>query len=787
MLNFLVLFDSYKKQSFFFLRIIFASIFFGLYGYCNATGTFTWKNPSTNNKWEDPLNWSFSGATSVPVDVNNRVLFTSSDEVIIVSSNNIPELSSNQTVGIFKVNSGSLRISNGFILNATSSLIIVEGSSILGTEGIINAGTLIAPAAITIGGISFRTVMQPALNIYANSLTFYKTDFSGNITVKLMSGLTLTGGNVYTKLVNFESAGSVIFRIATSSSIGFNETFNNDLNLKVTSTGGFDASYLNTCNYNGNINLENQTSSYGIRFGQGGSTGISELKENKIISAQNFTTGYLWLSRFKQFGATAQDLTLTNGAILMLGVSSEYGGVLKCRAPSIGMQGGTYNDIVDLNITGSGSNYLSGTASFIGTFKFENSGSGACYVSTYSGDNYTFKKASFINSSSGSIWVSQNAGANSTFSDTTIIENKGTPGSIQFSNGGTSQFNGDLKIKSSSAGYINIGSGGLVTLGNNVRIIIPEDSFTIGNLYLFKVIQTDATEQNIKLTGTSVLSFRGGMGSYKGKMTVCAPSIGISGTFMGVCNFTKTGSAQSNGEANTIFEEDVIINNKSAGSFTVGGVNTTFNKNVTFNNDTTGGIVVSSNTGNITNFNGKDKVFKINNRFTGAIYVGLNGICNFKSDILLSNLSTGNIYLGTYTPSIVNLSSDCHINTETFNSGVLSLNNLKQEDSESYPDINLSLSNSRFIIGSSEFKSKLTAVCNSLTYGSSQFHNITSFTCNGNISNGGSVFNTDYTLNNNGTGICYLGSTSGDIYKGDVFFNKNSTGPIYPSNKGISE
>ncbi|WP_028980230.1 gliding motility-associated C-terminal domain-containing protein [Sporocytophaga myxococcoides] len=800
MLNFLVLSDSCKKQSFFFLRIIFASIFWAFTGYCNA-GTFTWRNPSISSEWENPLNWSGSVGSTVPVDVNNKVAFIPTDEVIIVLSNNIPVLNSNQTVGVFRVNSGGLRINNEFNLNVSGNLIIAGGTSVLGIGGTITAGSQAVPVLVSIGYTSVETTIESFLDLNVNILNLYRNSFKGLVKIKHHGGIgtTNTGGNTYSEATTFESAGSSLFRIANTNITGLTERFVKDLTIKITSTGGGFDTYTDICYFDGNLILENTASTFGIRFGTATiAKGLSKLASGKVISIQNFSKGYLMLANFNQEGSTSQTLSLSEEAGIILGVNSVYDGILACTASVVRIDGGVYNSDVNIISKSSGNTTSTGTARFNGSFTFDNQGTGTCYLSTNSGNNYTYRgTTTFINSNKGYIEVSNYPGSMSTFSGLAKFENKGTAGDIRLGNAGTVELNGDVELRSSSPGNIFIGYNGTINLENNVKLLVPEDSYISGGLYLGNVIQKDATDQEIKLTGTSKFIFYGN-GIYKGKIVVESPDLYINnGTFNGIVELTKSGISSNNSNGTVVFESDFLLNNK--GTIGIGSVNTgnyTFKGNCTFNNLGAGSLYISQY--GTSTFKPKDgesnKLIRLYNAQSGSLNLGLNGPVNVDADIMITNLSSGFVSFGTYTPSVVNLSTDSHINIESFPSGYLSLSSLKQMEEGVYPDINLSLPSARFSIGSSDIKSKLTVVCNNMSYSLTQFHNVTTFTvtnnicCNDNISYGGSVFDKDYTLTNAGGRNFYLGSNSGDIYYGNVVFNKNvSTGTIFPSNKGISE
>ncbi|WP_028980232.1 gliding motility-associated C-terminal domain-containing protein [Sporocytophaga myxococcoides] len=795
----MVQFDPFKKGSFFFLRIVFASIFLIFTGFCNA-GTFTWRNPSANYEWENPQNWVGSSGAAVPVNGNNKVVFTSTDEVIIVSSNNIPNLNSNQSVGVFRVNSGSLAISSGFALNINGNFIAAAGISITGTGGIINAGSQSIPVIVSLGGSNTASSIEPKLNLYVNSVALYRNTFLSSVYVKYLgTGSTITGGNTYSEVTTFESGGTSLFRVGNSNITGLIETFSKDVIINVTGSGGFDT-YTDICKFNGNILLDNVVSTAGIRFGTAATPkGVSELASGKIISVQNFSKGFLGLSNFHQVGSTSQTLDLSGDAGIILGVNSLYDGILSCTASVVRIDGGYYNSDVNIINKGSSGTICIGTAYFNGSFTFDNQGTGTCNLSTNSGNIYTFiGTATFINSNNGTIEISYNSGSMSTFSGLAKFENKGALGSIRLGNVGDVDFKGNIELRSSSSGNIVIGNFGTINLGNSVKLSVPEDGFISGVLYLGKVIQKDVTDQEIKLTGTSTFVFYGN-GVYRGKIVVESPNLNINnGTFYGVVELTKSGTSSNNSNGTVVFESDFLLNNK--GTIGIGSVNTgnyTFKGNCTFNNLGTGTIYITLY-GSTSTFKPKEgesnKLIKLYNAQTGSLYLGWSGIVNVDADLLLANLSTGTISLGGAT---INLSNDSHINIESFNSGFLSMSNVKQtQQGVSYPEINLNLTGSRFAIGGSELYSNINVTCSHLTFSSTVFHNTADFTMLGNLSTnesfslGKNIFESTFNLTNNSIRNFSFGlnaENSGDIFKGHFILNKINSGAIYPSNLGISE
>lgn len=91
--------------------------------------------------------------------------------------------------------------------------------------------------------------------------------------------------------------------------------------------------YIGSNTFNGNI-IVNSTGGTGIHFSEN-AAGSATLASGRTISVggTGFTAGELRLQRFTQFGATAQNLTLTGTATLRTGPSATCNGNFTGSAP----------------------------------------------------------------------------------------------------------------------------------------------------------------------------------------------------------------------------------------------------------------------------------------------------------------------------------------------------------------------------------------------------------------------------------------------------------------------
>ena len=766
----------------FFLKRLFFLLSLVLFSNVLLAGNYNWKNDAASSEWEDPLNWS---GTGVPVNGNNKVEFTSADNITIGTTSIAPELSSNQVIGKLTLSLSSLTINNGFILDIKGNTIINGGAlGVLGT-GTVNIGTSASPVSVTFGSTTSGTTVVPSLNIFTNALILYRTEFKGvlNLT-NLSSGTSITGGNTYYENVFFTAAGSGSFRIANGIVSGIGETFKKDLSIKVTTSTGFEASYNYPCFYNGNLILENPTGTYGIRFGSGG--GTSELASGATISVPDFSAGLLYFNKFKQIGSTPQSFILNGSSSLTIGANTEFNGPLTCEAPLIVLNDGTFGSEVKLKHKGNINSISIGNVIFNGDFTLENAGTGTFYLATNAGNNYQFKgNSTFINSSTGAIQVSYFAGSSSIFSGHTKIENKGSTGGISFSNLGSCTFNGDIEMRSISSGNLQIGVSGMVTLGAGVKVYSPTGSFTKGNLSLSSVTQQDATGQSIIIGGTSVLTFNGSS-NYKGILTCEAPLIGLNGGTFAEVKFKNTGNSNVNSisTGNVVFNGDFTFENSGAGICylaTNAGNIYQFKGNSTFINSSTGSIALSYFAGSSSMFSGATKIENIGS--TGGINFSNLGSCTFNGDIEVKSSSSGNFQIGVSGTVTLGAGVKIYSPTGSFTKGNLILNNVTQQDAT---DQSIVIGGTSVLTfnGSSNYKGILTCeapliTLNGGTFGEVKFKNTGNSNIN-TVSNGNVVFNGDFTFENTGAGICYLAANAGNIYqfKGNSTFINSSTGSI---------
>ncbi|MBO9702863.1 MAG: hypothetical protein J7604_21800, partial [Sporocytophaga sp.] len=829
MLNFMVLLDPYKKGSFF-LRITFAVIFWVFTGYCNATGTFTWKNPSTNNKWEDPQNWSYSGATNVPVDGDNKVVFTSTDNIIIQISNNIPELNSNQIIGQFIMSSGSLTIGFGYTLNVTNTTNIAGGTTINGSGqlNINQASTL----STTIGSAISGAIINCSVNAIVGTLVLRNNTFGINTTTsfKVTTGATnyvnAIGGNTFNGPITFESTSASGLRL---SDLG-EDKFNNDLTL-ITSTSIF-TSYNYDTFYKGNIVVK--STGQGVCFGNTAtnSTTTSTLEIGKTISASNFIAGTLTLKNFIQLDpTTTQNISLDNGSNLVLvsttgsttpqtvfngpfivsaggislnGVRFKKEANLTSRTFATSLGGNIYEDNAYFTYNANSYTYtwsLNGDI-FQKDVTFTNIGTGYLYVGN-SGNIIFEGNTTFENKSGGYILIANNSNSivnfNNTSSKAKFIVG-GDRSNIRFAENGTTNFNCDVEVNSTANGSIySVYSGsGKVYLKAGRKIYVGNAlGFNNGILAFRNFIQEGDTEQNLTLdcsTNSASLYFQAGC-NFKGNLNATAPTILFQGgTFQGTSDFTccysgAAGTFYSQNTEPVLFKGDTYIRNTGTANLALGNgaPSWTFEGNTYFYITGTGNIYLANLSGNTTLFTNPEKkvsvnVSSLNNSVAGPFTFSGSGITRIKSNIEISNNANTTITIGSGSANgsvILEGENIISVPADAFSFGTMKFRNCIQTGTTTQ---NLTLTGkaiATFDLGSI-FNGNLNVIAPNLNFNGSIFNGVSYFEKNGEDNSTGSggnkFYGTTTTIKNSGTGYLYLGNGVGDNFKDVKLINTSSGG-----------
>ena len=826
MLHFKLLFSFPQKEKCikFFALLSFLTWCTSVYG-----GSFTWKNDAASSEWEDPQNWS--GTTAVPVNGSNQVEFTSVDNIIIVSSTNAPELSSNQTIGTFTVTSGTLIINSGSVLNVTSTTNVGGGTSINGS------GQLSIVTPLNIGVIIGNATSGANINCSINgniggSLTLRNSVFGTNTTTIFKAKSGAIGGNIFNGVTTFEAAGIGAIDLRLSDWAA--DQFNNDLTLISTNAIVY-TSYNFDTQYNGNIVVK--STSGGVSFGNNGSMyTTSTLANGKTITAQNFTAGTLTFKNFRQTGASTpqvislegsarclfftgtggvdpgpqtifeSDVTVTSPIITLNGAKFKENASFNASSTTTCTGGNIYEKTVSFNFNNTNVNgywTFGGVDQYLGDVTFVNNNVGIIYVgngaATFGGN------ATFDNKSTGSIVLAFANNAEINFTNPLAKAKfivSGANGVIKMADSGTTNFDCDVEVNSTAAGtiYSATSGSGKVYLKEGRKLSVGNDfGFSLGSLIFKNFIQEGTTPQTISLSciSNARIHFQPGC-DFSGNLTAIAPLIYLQGgTFRGVSDFTICNSAVTNIDnvltAPVLFKGDVYFRNTSPSNVWLGNgpFEMTFEGNASFYINNTGRLLLACGASNITTFAATDKkvsvnISSINNASAGAFYFATQGICNIKSDIEVFNNANATLTIGAENTGSVFLDEGKIISIPqgAFSYGNLNFRNFTQLGSTPQ---NFTLDGNINFMKGCDFGGNLTAIASIIYIQGGTFRGISDFTVNynavtnlNNILNAPVLFKGDVYYRNMSPSNVWLGNGPFDMtFEGNASFYINNTGRIH--------
>lgn len=468
-------------------------------------------------------------------------------------------------------------------------------------------------------------------------------EFGGNVSFicdgtlesdfRILQGLTSTASFAGTVTANIRNTST-----ATTLVLGANGSASYSNNIVVSSAGGSILFNLNA-------------------------SASSTLADGKTISIgpDGFGRGTLGLPRFTQIGNTAQALSLSNGARLIIGPTSTFNGNVNFAAPQVLLNGATYNGTATLEKNGGTDNYSVGGNVFNGFTTVTNSGSAEFFFGNNNADAFNAETV-FNNTGSSRIRIAYNhAGQTTNFvTDVTLNSNKssgtdqwsfllsdGNTSSVFFGGnltindagslrndirflngiGTTATFNGVVTINNTNTSAnttISMGTTGISTYNND---IIVSNSGGASGIYF----NTTASSSSTLADGHSI---RIGAGGYTGgtlslprfmqsgsstAQTLVATSAGSASFFIGP---GSTFNSNVNFSAPQLYLNGAIYNGNFNTLEKSGGGNNNSNGGNTFNNTTT---ITNSGTGYLVLGNGTADVFtgpaSINNTGGSRIYI----------------------------------------------------------------------------------------------------------------------------------------------------------------------
>ena len=324
----------------------------------SKSGNFIW-NGSVDSQWAKANNWTPSGIPS------------GQDTIQIMSSSTNIVLDSSRTVTRFIMQSDTIDL-GGFTLVAT-------GSSVF-TAGLVTNGTLDLRGS---SAVFSGTKINATTSAVCSKATFQNTKFLQPVVIDITGSAadTSLGNNVFQNTLSLRNSGgaSVIFGYS------YRDSVIGDFTVYDTLSHTILLGYNDTSYFGGNIYVG--SSGAGISFGS--TSGYVKLASSKTVSvsAKGFSAGTLLLNNFIQVGSTAQSLSLTGSSILSI-ISSTFGGNVTFTSPNELVKSSTFNGNSIFSRSSSVSNSWEGGNTFMGVFRFTNTGSGNIMMQTSNGDTY---------------------------------------------------------------------------------------------------------------------------------------------------------------------------------------------------------------------------------------------------------------------------------------------------------------------------------------------------------------------------------------------------------------
>jgi hypothetical protein len=461
-------------------------------------------------------------------------------------------------------------------------------------------------------------------------------------------------------------------------------------------------------------------------------TGTNAPTFEEIAGLNNFTinSGSLNLNGFTltiSGSANFNGGSINNGAISCSGTvlfaGTTFSVNVTTNSASVSFNGSIFNNPVSITKSGSGSVTSSGGNSFNNTFSLTNTGSGEIILANLNPDSYK-QNVSFTNSGTGWISVAHVATGNS-FEGNITFTSTGTSPGIRLGQGGGSSTLASTKL-------LQIGAG-----------------FEVGDLFLRNFTQSGITAQTLTLTGTASLSIKAGT-TFNGNVTFNAPELFLDGgTFNGTADFTKSGSGNNQSLGGNVFNGVSTFNNVGNGEMLLGFSNPDdFNAAVTFSQSGSQMIYVAHGAA------GTDFAQDITVNSTGSS----KGV-RFGQSGGSASLANGKVIL---------------IGSEGFTAGSLRLRNFTQIGTTAQTIELTSGTAAVYLESGTTFNAPVDYSFPQIFLNGATFNNSLSIEKSGATSNtgiGGNTFNSNVTLINSGSAGLTLGSTTADIFSGDLTIN----------------
>lgn len=462
------------------------------------------------------------------------------------------------------LNGATFNGTNSFTKNGTNTNNCVGGNTFTGTTTITNSGS----GDLILGYTSADTYSDLTVNNTGTKNIYLAYNSSGN---------QFNGNTV----LNAAGSGTTNY-IEVAYKTGSTATFSGTVTANNTGTSTYynliRFSLDGATTFNDDVYVNStvpSTDSLGIYFGyRQPNTGSITLANSKkiMVGGTGFAVGNLYIYSLTQTGATAQSITLTGSAKLVIGTGTTFNADLTVSAPNIFLNGATFNGICSFTKTGSASfNSSDGGNTFNGATTFINSAGNYILLANVTRDIFN-ADVTFTNTSTSLIYPAFK--------------------------GGNTLFNGNIYVNSTLGnGVYFCQNTGTATLADTKTISVGGSGFSKGALKLRNFTQTGTTAQNITLTGTATVYYETGT-TFDADLTSVSPQLYLNGsTFNGTSSFTKNGATDNLSNGGCTFNGVTTIT--VSGSNYLGLANSsadTYNENVTFAQSSTGAIMPSYNT-----------------------------------------------------------------------------------------------------------------------------------------------------------------------------------------------
>jgi hypothetical protein len=611
--------------------------------------------------------------------------------------------------------------------------------------------------------LSFSDSCTIGGNVFSNTpgIYFHASTFKGKVDAT-KTGITndgSIGNNKFMDSLSITNLGSGYIQLGNNMA----DTFYNAVNLNSSGSSYIGTGWNSAGNlFKGNITVSSSGSSSGINFCNNASASATLEAGNTLqVGSGGFSTGTLYVRRFKQAGNAAISLPLNGTSSLIMGPSAELGGNVTASSPSLYLHGTVFNGTSDLTKTGSSGDYSNGGNVFNGASTITNNGSSFLLLGNTNID----------------IWNS----------DVTFTNN-GSERILPCWNSTGNQFNGNIYLNAngSATGIRFCGGNNTATAiqAAGKTIQVGSDGFNSGNLIFKQFTQLGNAQVNLTLGSTATYVQFGPLAQMGGNVTTSSPGIFFHGcTFNGKVNTLKTGASFDYSNGGNIFNDSTTMTNAGGGYLLLAnGSPDQFITTATFNNTGSSNTYAAHNsTGNV--FGG---VTTFNNAPTAnsGMYVSQNSAGTvFNNNIIVTSTNGQGVQFCGNSAGSATLAGGhtISIGGAGFSAGTLLLRQFTQTGPTTQT---LGLNgNSTLVFGpGSAFGGDVTSVSPNVYFNGCNFSGFMTGTktgANNDASNGNNIFTGVATMTNTGSGYLMFGNGSSDQFMTTATFNNAGTSNIY--------